>query len=60
MGALEAEFNGEQVYTTPLHNILGVKNILTTMMESMPKDQLQRTPGLRCALSMVNATAIQN
>lgn len=42
MNALEAEINGQRVYTSLLHNIVGVKNIWETISE----DQLQRTPGL--------------
>lgn len=59
MNALEAESNGEQVYTTLLHNMVDVKNILATMMETIPEDQLQRTPGLRQGLNMENVATLQ-
>lgn len=55
MDALEAEFNREQVFTSPLHNIMGIKNILETIHEEVR----QQTPSLRRAMNLVNAAAMQ-
>lgn len=55
MNALETEINGQPVYTSLLHNIAGINNIL----ETIPVDQLQRTPELARALDMVNAAALE-
>lgn len=54
MDALEAEFIREKVYKTPLHNIIGAKNIL----ERIPEEVLLRTPSLRRAMNMVDAAAL--